>query len=131
MFNPIFFNVLTKSRMRPLMSSMSTRVNYEPAMIRSRMSRNFSSSEKLVHWSSLEKEIRTSLYLRGFCVAGSPERISRRVRFYAHFKGKLPSTPKMTLMKFFGSSSLEPPTCHPRRHPRDPSAFHLEVGVER
>jgi hypothetical protein len=47
------------------------------------MSGNFLCSEKLVHWSSLEKEIGNSLYPKGFCMANSTERISRRVSFYA------------------------------------------------
>jgi hypothetical protein len=63
MFNPIFFKVLAKSRLRPLPPSMSTQVSYEPTMIESRTSRNFPGLEKLVHWSSQEKEIGTLLYL--------------------------------------------------------------------
>jgi hypothetical protein len=65
MLSPIFFNVLAKSRLRPLLPSMSTRVTCEPATIGSRTSGNFPGSEKLVHWSSLEKETGTLLYLRG------------------------------------------------------------------
>jgi hypothetical protein len=48
MFSPIFFNVLAKSRLKPLPPSMSTRVNYEPAMTGYRTSGNFPGSEKLV-----------------------------------------------------------------------------------
>jgi hypothetical protein len=103
MFSPIFFKVLAKSRLRPLPLSVSTLINCEPATTETRMSRNFPGSEKLVHWSSLEKEIGTSLYLRGFCMAVSIERISHRVSFCARFEGKPPSPPKMTLMTFFGS----------------------------
>jgi hypothetical protein len=42
MFNPIFFNVLVKSRLKLLPLSMSTRVKCEPAMTGSRTSGNFS-----------------------------------------------------------------------------------------
>jgi hypothetical protein len=103
MFSPIFFNVLAKSSLRPLPPSMSTRVNCGPAMTGSRTRGNFSSSEKLVHKSSLEKEIGTLLYLRGFYMAGSIERILRRVNFCVHLEGKPPSPLKMMLTTFFGS----------------------------
>jgi hypothetical protein len=102
MSSPIFFKVLAKSRLRPLPPSMSTQVSCEAATTGSRTNGDFLSSEKLVHLSSVEKVIRTLLYLRGFCMAGSTERISRRVSFYAGLEGKPPSLPKM-LMAFFGS----------------------------
>jgi ABC-type uncharacterized transport system involved in gliding motility auxiliary subunit len=70
-----------KSRLRPLPPLMSTRVNCEPTTTGSRTSRNFPGSEKLVHWASQEKEIGTSLYLRGFYMASLTKRISRRVSF--------------------------------------------------
>jgi hypothetical protein len=82
---------------------MSTYVSCELAMIESKASGNFPGSEKLVHCSSVEKEIGASLYLRGFCVAGSTERILRKVNFCARLEGKPPSPPKMTLTTFFGS----------------------------
>jgi hypothetical protein len=72
-------------------------------MIRSRTSGNFPSSEKLVHWSSLEKGIGTSLYLKGLVMAGSTESISRKVSFCVRLEGNPPSLSKMTLMMFFGS----------------------------
>jgi hypothetical protein len=49
MSSAIFFRVLMKSRLRLLPLPISTRVSYEPAMIGSRTSGNFPSSEKLVH----------------------------------------------------------------------------------
>jgi hypothetical protein len=82
---------------------MSTRVSYEPATTGSRTSGNFPDSEKLVHWSSQEKEIGTSVYLKGCCMAGSIDKISHRVSFYAHLVGKPPSPPKIILMMFLGS----------------------------
>jgi hypothetical protein len=36
-------------------------------------------------------------------MAGSIERILCRVRFYARFEGRPPSSPKMMLATFFGS----------------------------
>jgi hypothetical protein len=81
MFSPIFFSVLAKSRLRLLQPSMSTRVSCEPATTGSRTNRNFLGLEKLVHRSSLKKEIGTSLYLRGLCMADSTERISRKESF--------------------------------------------------
>jgi hypothetical protein len=59
--------------------------------------------EKLVHWPSLKKEIRTSLYLRGLVVADSTESILCRVNFCAHLEGNPPSPLKMMLMMFLGS----------------------------
>jgi hypothetical protein len=103
MFSPIFFNVLTKSRLRPLPPSMSTQVNFEPTMTGSRTNRNFLSSEKVVHWSSLKKEIGTLLYLKGFCMTSSTERMLPRVSFCTCLEGKLLSLPKMMLMTFYGS----------------------------
>jgi hypothetical protein len=113
MFSPIFFNVLAKSRLMLLPASMNTRVNCEPAMTGSRTRGNFPGLEKLVHWSSLEKEIGTSLYLRGFCMAGSTKRISHRVSFYARREGKPPSPPNMMLATFFGSWKSWAPNLSP------------------
>jgi hypothetical protein len=52
----------------------------------------------------IEKEVGTSLYLRGLNVAGSIESISRSVNFCARLKGNPPYPLKMTLMMFFGFS---------------------------
>jgi hypothetical protein len=82
---------------------MSTQVSYEPATIGSRTSGNFPGLEKLVHWSSLEEEIGTSLYLKGLVMASTIESISCRVSFCAHLEGNPPSPPKMTLKTFFRS----------------------------
>jgi hypothetical protein len=131
MFSPIFINVLAKSRLRLLPPSKSTRVNCEPTTTGSRTSGNFLGSEKLVHWPSLEKEIGTSQYLRGFYMASSIERILCRISFCACLEGKPPSPPKIMLTTFSGLGSLEPPTCHPHHHPPDASTFHLEEVVER
>ena len=66
MSSPILVIVLMKMRFRSLPPSMSTRVRMEPATTGSRTSGNFPGSEKLVHWSSLEKVIDVSLCLNGF-----------------------------------------------------------------
>jgi hypothetical protein len=102
MSGPIFFSVLMKSRLMLLPLSMSTQVSCEPDTKGSKMSGNFPGSEKLIHYYSLEKEIGTSLYLKGYCMASSTDRISHRVSFCAHLVGKPPSPPKITLMTFTG-----------------------------
>jgi hypothetical protein len=103
MSSPIFFRVLAKSRLSPLPPTMSTQVSCEPTTTGSRISGNCPGSEKLVHWSSLEKHIGTLLYLKGLVMAGSIESILRRVSFCVRLEGNPPSPLKMTLTTFFES----------------------------
>jgi hypothetical protein len=75
--NIIFFKVLEKSRLSPLPPSTSTLVSLDLDTTGSNTSGNFPSSEKLVHWLSLEKEIGVWDHLKGHGMADSIVMISQ------------------------------------------------------
>ena len=84
MSSPISFSVLMKSTLRPLPPSIMT---LTVATTGSSTSGNFPGLEKCVHWSSLKKEIGTSLHLRKHVMASSMAMISQSVSFWPTWWG--------------------------------------------